>query len=109
MNQQPDEFEAELARLQPRKLSRSVADRIAGELDQPARMSIADRCLVGFMGAGALAASVIVGLVSWQIIEDRAPRVPPPGPTIAQYPSASMGEYQQALARSNGPSFELFR
>ena len=109
MNQLQDDFEAELARLQPRALSRSVADGIARELDRPARMSIADRCLMSFMGAGALAASVIVGLLSWQVIEDRSPRTPPAGAVVAQYRRASMGEYQQALARSDGPNFELFR
>jgi len=109
MNQPRDDFEAELARLQPQALSRSVADEIARELDRPARMGIADRCLACFIGAGALAASVIIGLMGWQMLEDSVPRFDPPAPMIAQYPPASVGEYQQALARSNGPNFELFR
>ena len=118
MNESPDnssmeEFEAELSRLRPRALSPGLREHIASKVNEPARASFADRVLMTFMGAGGLAASVIVCLAGWRMLEDHAPRVGPPGPAIAQYPrpyaGPSMGEYQQALARSNSATLELFR
>src|SRR6266542_1372624 len=106
MNESPDEFESELSRLRPRALPQELTARIATDLGEPARLSFADRCLVTFMGAGALAAMLIVSLLGWQALEDsrRGYFQPPPSIVARQSSPPSIAEYQQALARSNGPT-----
>ena len=108
MNENLDELESELSRLRPQRLPATVAEQIAAKLDQPARPSLSDRVLLMFMGSGALAAVVIVGLLSWQMLDDRSP-TSPPSPLAVQQPPASIGQYQQALARSDGAALELLR
>ena len=103
------EFESQLSRLRPQPLSPALAARITVRLDVPARISFADRCLITFMGAGVLAASVIIGLLSWQALNDRPQVSSPTLAIVAQHPPASIGEYQQALARSNDSTLELLR
>ncbi|MEA2711507.1 MAG: hypothetical protein QOF78_4108 [Phycisphaerales bacterium] len=107
-------LEAELASLRPSPLSSKVVDAIADELADPP-LRFADRCLLAAMGAGSLAACVIVGLVVWQIAgsEPRASaqqqilavQTPPMQPLAP----ATLGEYQQALARSSDAVPEIFR
>jgi hypothetical protein len=103
-----EEFEAELARLRPSAVPRDLIARLAEQLDESPRLSLADRCLMTFMGGGALAASLIVGLLTWQMTQDHSPRSMP-SPALASNPPASIADYQQALARSDGPGLELFR
>ena len=102
-----ERLEAELASLRPASLSSRVVDAIGDELADPP-MRLADRCLLAAMGAGSLAACVIVGLLTWQIAGD-APQSQPQ-PTLAAQP-ATIAEYQQALARaSSGDAVpEIFR
>lgn len=117
MNESPEEFESELSRLRPRALPEELAARIAAEIDEPvgaaraARRSFADRCLAAFIGAGALAAMVIVGLLVWQALDDsrHGSFQPPPSIVAQQSAPPSIAEYQQALARSNGEALELLR
>src|SRR5881396_2524096 len=109
MDESMREFESQLSHLRPQPLSEELAARIATRLDEPARRNVADRCLITFMGAGALAASVIVCLLSWQAIADTSPDSSRPLAVVARHPPASIGEYQQALARSNDSTLELFR
>jgi hypothetical protein len=115
MNEVPEDFESQLARLRPQGLRPELVDRIAAQLERTTSASTwADRCLMTFMGGGALAASVIVGLLMWQMIVQRAhgfsPAPPPPGPIVAQRPPpGSVGEYERALARSDQPTLELLR
>ena len=116
-------LEAELASLRPSPLSPRVIDAIAEDLadaggapqQQPLRF--ADRCLLAVMSAGSLAACVIVGLIAWQIV-DRAPDPAAPQQILAvQTPSAqspaptpaTIGQYQQALARSHDAIPEILR
>ena len=108
MNETFDDLESELSRLRPARLPASAAERIAAELDRPARATLGDRVLMMFMGSGALAASVIVGLLFLQVVDERPPGNAAPPPMAARAP-ASIAEYQQALARSNGASLELLR
>ena len=115
MNEPIEQFEAELSRLRPRRMSAELIDRIGAQLDPPAiaaipRRTWGDRCLMTFMTGGALAASVIVVLIGWQVIVDRAPaaNVPAPG-AIAQGAPASLAEYQLALARSDAVSLEWLK
>ena len=97
-----DEFESELAGLQPAPIPQGLTARIAAELDRRARAKVADRCLMTFMTAGAAAAAVIVVLL---IGPTSGSRPVAPAPLSA----ASVGEYQQALARSDGPTLEFLR
>ena len=109
MNDPLDEFESELSGLRPAALPADVVGRVAAELDRraPLRRNFADRCLMTFIGGGALAASVIVCVIGWQVIEDRRPA--PASPAAVSSPPPSIAAYQQALARSNGPTLELLR
>ena len=107
------ELESELSRLAPRRLPAELPARIAAELDRPApsepsapRKDFAERWLIGFMGCGALAASVIVGLIGWQVLENRRPA--PVSPPVVNAPP-NIAAYQQALARSDEPTLELLR
>jgi hypothetical protein len=112
VNDSLDEFESELSRLTPARLPAEVTARIASQLDRAAGRKFADRCLMTFIGCGALAASVIVCLIGWQMIEDgRRTTSPPSAAGIAAQtpPPTSIAAYQQALARSDGPTLELFR
>ena len=109
MSEPLHEFERELAALTPARLPAGVTAAIAGELDRPARMSIADRVLTMFMGSGAVAAALIVGLVTSQVVEHRSPVPAPASPVVAKAEPASVGVLQAALARSNGPALELLR
>jgi hypothetical protein len=110
MNETFDEFESELSRLRPARLPTSAAERIAAELDGPARVSLGDRVLMMFMGSGALAAAVIVGLL---MVQTREHSTPSPSwsatPQAALVEPSSIAEYQQALARSNSAGLELLR
>jgi len=108
MNENFDELESELSRLRPRRLPPGMSERIATKLDEPSRLTLSDRVLMMFMGSGALAAMVIVGLLSWQILDARSP-ASAPTPLAVQHPPASIGQYQQALARSDGAALELLR
>ena len=119
-----ERLEAELAALRPTALSPRVIDAIADELAESGRapLRFADRCLLTVMGAGSLAACVIVGLLAWHIIGGRggvsqpssspSPQVvavqsPPSSPSPA---SATLGQYQQMLARSSDAAVpELLR
>jgi hypothetical protein len=100
-----ERLEAELASLRPTPLSSRVTDAIGDELDGPP-MRLADRFLLAAMGAGSLAACVILGLLTWQFAAD----APQPQPTLAAQPAATIAEYQQALARASGDAVpEIFR
>ena len=83
MNERLDEFESELSRLRPRDLSPGLTDGIATQLDMPARPSWSDRCLMAFMTGGALAASLIVGLMGWSALVDRTPVSVSNAPAVA--------------------------
>ncbi len=96
MNDSLEEFESELTKLRPRTLSPRLANEIAAQLDKPARVSFADRCLMTFMSCGALAAMVIVGLLSWQMLQDQSPAISPTLP-VAAAQTTSAGDYQHGL------------
>jgi hypothetical protein len=98
-----ERLEHELASLRPAPLSAKVVDAIADDLSAPSTVRFADRCLLAVMGAGSLAACVIVGLVGWQLIASGAPASP------SASPPATLRQYQQALARSSDAAPELFR
>jgi hypothetical protein len=108
MNDPLDEFESELSRLQPASLPADLVRRVGAKLDRraPTRRNFADRCLKLFISSGAIAASVIVCLIGWQVLEDRQPM--PASPPVANGPP-SIAAYQQMLARSDGPTLELLR
>jgi len=112
-------LEAELASLRPTPLSPRVIDAIVDELAERPTVRFADRCLLAVMGAGSLAACVIVGLVAWQIIANNSGVSASPSIVAVQSPvqsplppSASpvtLRQYQQALARSSDAVPELLR
>jgi hypothetical protein len=114
-----EHLETELASLRPTPLSPRVVDAIADELVDAggAPLRLADRCLLAAMGAGSLAACVIVALVTWQMKDGAAqPSSSPPQVVAVQSPSprspasATLGQYQQALARSSdAAALELLR
>jgi hypothetical protein len=109
MDEPMEKLESELSSLRPRRMSPELAVRIAAQLERsPRRMSFADRCLAAFMASGSLAACVIVGLLTWGV-STPSPSSSTPPQAIAARPAQSIGEYQQALARSDGPTLELFR
>jgi hypothetical protein len=108
MNDSLDEFESALSQLRPAGVPAELVARVAAELDRRApKRNLADRCLMTFIGGGALAASVIVCLIGWQVLEDHHPT--PASPPVAASASPSIAAYQQALARSNEPMIELIR
>jgi hypothetical protein len=114
-----ERLEAELASLRPSPLSANVVQRIADELaaatPPPPPLRFADRCLLAAMGAGSLAACVIVGLIVWQVAGGASPspssqqilavQTPPALPA----PPATLRQYQQALARSSDVVPEILR
>ena len=106
MNDPLNKVESELAALRPRPLPAQLVDRIGAALIGRTRMSIADRCLASFMGAGALAACIIVGLLVWQSSESTTlSRMP--SPQMSAFTSSSIGQYQQLLARSSDVMSEM--
>ena len=64
MNDALEELEAELSAMTPSPMPPRLADGLAAILEPPARRPWSDRLLVVAMGAGALAASVIVALLA---------------------------------------------
>ena len=64
-------LEAQLAARRPLAVSPHLATRMAEQLDARTehRLSFADRCLATAMSCGAIAACVIVGLMTWQMSE----------------------------------------
>ena len=107
-----ERLEAELTSLRPVSLSSqlvdAISDAIGDDLADPP-MRLADRCLLAAMGAGSLAACVIVGVLTLQLAGSTAR---PPQPILAAQPTpaapATIGQYQQALARADGVH-EVFR
>lgn len=107
MSESLDDFEAELKRLTPRRVSPELKGAIAERLDE--RSTFADRVLMTFMSAGTLAAALIVGLL---LLPSGAssPGVSPAMPIAASTsPPASIVQYQSMLARSDGPGLEILR
>jgi hypothetical protein len=111
-----ERLEHELASLRPTPLPANVVNAIANELAARPGVRFADRCLLAAMGAGSLAACVIVGLVGWQIIGNdlRGATAPPSvvavqSPVQPSVPPATLRQYQQALARSSDAVPELLR
>jgi len=115
-----ERLEHELASLRPAPLPASVVEAIAEELADPSqRMRFADRCLLATMSAGSLAACVIVGLVAWQVVGSEPRGAGGPAPSVvavqsAVHPSvppapATLGQYQQALARAGTAIPEVIR
>jgi hypothetical protein len=102
-----DKLEAELASLRPTGMSARLAESIANQFNEEQRWNLADRCLAGAMSLGALAACVIVGILTWNTLlpQSAAPTMPP----LAQASSPTLGQYQQALARGPDAAAELFR
>lgn len=101
MNESIDKLEKDLASLRPRALSRELVERLAEDLD-PAPRRWADRVLGSFVGAGALAACVIVGVVTWNVIGGANNASPQPA-DMASFTPASLAAYQQMLARGSSP------
>jgi hypothetical protein len=115
-----EHLETELAALRPTPLSPRLVDAIAEELAdaEGAPLRLADRCLLAAMGAGSLAACVIVGLLTWQIMGGGAAQPSSPQQILAVQsppaqpaapPPATIGQYQQLLARSSDAVPEIFR
>ena len=120
MTESSKRLEAELASLRPSPLSPRVVDAIADALADGGRapLRFADRCLLAVMGAGSLAACVIVGLIVWQIAGSAPHAMPPQQQMLAvQTPAVpspvalppTIGQYQQALARSSDVVPEILR
>lgn len=114
MNDPLDELESELLRLRPASLPAEVTARIDAQLARPLRRDLGDRCLMTFIGSGAVAATVVVCLIGWEMIENAhpaggSPPTPPAAVAAAQPAPPSIATYQQALARSDGLTLELLR
>ena len=115
-----ERLEHELASLRPAPLPASVVDAIAEELASARPLGWGDRCLLAALSAGSLAACVIVGLVAWQVVASE-PRgtggsspsavavQPPIHPSAPLQPPATLGQYQQALARAGDAIPEVIR
>jgi hypothetical protein len=69
------ELEAELSAMTPRPMGPRLTDGLAAILEEPAERSWSDRVLVLAMGAGALAACIIIALLALE------PAGAPPAPT----------------------------
>ena len=65
------QLESELASLKPAPLPAALHNAIARELDD-APLTFADRILATFMGAGALAASIILAIVVLNVATEPA-------------------------------------
>jgi len=111
-----ERLEAELASLRPSSLSVNVIGAIADELAEPPPLRFADRCLLAVMSVGSLAACVIVGLTVWQVAGPASPSSLSPQqilavqtPPAAPPAPATLGQYQQALARSSDVVPEILR
>jgi len=100
-----DQLERELAKMRPRGLGAELAARIEGRITGSGRAvgdrKWSDRLLICAMGAGALAACVIVGLLVMDngavVSESRLAQMV--AQTGGQVPT--MGSYSQSLARAN--------
>ena len=115
-----ERLEHELESLRPAPLSDRMVDAIVDELASARPLGWGDRCLLAAMSAGSLAACVIVGLVAWQVVanEPRGASRPPPSVVAVQSPvnaialtppPATLGQYQQALARAGDAIPEVIR
>lgn len=103
MTERFEKLEAELASMQPRQIRDSVVEELGSALlDLPLQWQVrrwGDRCLVGAMSIGSLAACVIVAMLFVQ-----SPGAPRPNGMIGQVPSAPrMGDASLALARADSP------
>ena len=104
MNETSSEIEAVLRSLRPQPVATHLEERLAEELDAHS-LNWADRFLAGFIGAGAIAAAIIVVLVASQAMEASSP-----SPVIlSQREPSSIADYRQALARSDGLAWEVVR
>jgi len=99
MNESLQKLEQELAGFEPAKVPDTLIDGIKQRLCKPQPLSWDDRLLVAAMSIGALAACMIVALLTWDFAEQRNAL---PGATIAQAPPLStptaFGPDAQALA-----------
>jgi len=85
MTDKLDGLEAELAAMRPRALSRELIERIDDDLAEASAPSKwPDRFLVSAIGAGAIAASVIVAMLLKPMSEGLAA----PVPVVATVPAA---------------------
>ena len=69
----PNNLESELARMQPRKLSRALHDAIESHLDSAAAHSWSDRFLLCAIALGSTAACVIAFLL---VLDSVSPAIP---------------------------------
>ncbi|MGA2440290.1 MAG: hypothetical protein ABSH08_04995 [Tepidisphaeraceae bacterium] len=103
MTEQNDQLERDLANMRPRALGPELIGRIESAIAASSVRRWADRLLVCAMGAGSLAACVIVGILTMSG-HTPVPR-PSPAQTIAQVPS--IGSYTRALARADNDWIDL--
>jgi hypothetical protein len=104
MTNQFDRLERRLARLRPRELSDGLVGAIERELEAPQPSPRADRLLWCAIGAGALAACVIVGML---IIQTTAESPAPLALTKTNVPR--LGSFADAMARADADTDDLAR
>jgi len=106
MTERFEKLEAELAAMKPREMPAEVFDAITSQLSDAQPRNWADRCLIGAMSLGSLAACMIVAMLLMQS--------PAPGPqniSVTRVPSDTtrMGDASQMLARADVRLGELLK
>lgn len=100
MNDQFTDLEAELATMRPQPLPPAIIERIAADLQVGVRHSQgSDRCLLGAIGAGAIAACVIFAT----LIVPAAPPLESRSSKVAVAPASDpprAGDYALVIARA---------
>lgn len=106
MTEDFNQFENQLRQLRPRELSPDVSNRIQTGLAMTPT-TLADRCLAFTLGCGAIAACLIVGMLTFNVIQSTQLPSSTSLPPVAA--SATIRDYEQFLARSNDVLPENFR
>jgi hypothetical protein len=96
MTDRRDRLEAELAGMKPRTVPVDLAERIGACLSH--KSSWADRFLLSSIGAGAMAACVILTVL---LMQSTGPAFPAPPQSATATPR--LGDYQMTLARADIP------
>jgi hypothetical protein len=104
MSERIERLEAELVGMQPRPISADLLSGIESRFAAGEARPWADRFLLTSIGAGALAACVIVTVLMSE------PRGSDPGAASTRSPSSlRAGDYPIAFARADGTWFDPFK
>lgn len=101
-----DGLESELAAMRPRALSHDLVARIEDDLagaSSPSKWP--DRFLVSAIGAGAIAACVIVAMLLKPMSDGLAAPAPVLATSIETREPARAGDFSLAVARADGLTF----